>query len=211
MSKSSTHAMGIVLGHEYGHHVLSHCVRHSPDTPLYSDIINSYGGNIENQAREIQADGYAVYLVIHALLLGARRNTVAEGIPSITDEGHLCLFIIAAATFFFIREPGRTRYGENRRTYASTSGIATQRIHAPRGTLLERKQTRTTYHPNTRAFSGVAPECQGSREGHGPAWPEQDQFGQSPAGEAYIKKLYAAYDVLQERHTQGSGSEEPRP
>jgi hypothetical protein len=203
--------MGIVVGHEYGHHILDHCVQHSPDTPLYSDIINSYGGNIEHQAREIQADGYAAYLVLYGLLLGARHNSVTESNPSITNEGRLCLFMISAATFFFVREPAGL---DPERIEELTHPPAALRLNA----LMHHVQRYLTESKPELLTTLTLPLFQELLrnvkevlwEGEGPAWPEQDQFGHSPPGEAYIKKLYAAYDALQQRHREAHGSEAPR-
>jgi hypothetical protein len=201
--------IGIVVAHEYGHHILDHCVQHSPDIPLYSDIVNGYGGNIEHQAREIQADGYAVYLVLYGLLLGARQNSVAESISGISNEGRLCLFIISAATFFFIREAARLDPARiEELTHPPAAFRLNALMHHVQRYLSESKPellavlTLPFFQELLRTVKQVL------WEGDGPAWPEQDQFGHSPAGDAYIKKLYGAYDALQNRHRQESGSGE---
>lgn len=203
--------IGLVVGHEYGHHVLNHCVQHAPDTPLYNDIINGYGGNIEHQAREIQADGYAVYLVLHGLLIGDRRKTVAQSIPDVTDEGRLALFIMSAGTFFFIREPaGLDSASIEELTHPPAAlrlNALMQHVHR----YLTESKPELLPTLTLPLFQELLKNVQEVLwKGEGPAWPAQDQFGKSPAGEAYIKKLYAAYDALQERNREERKPEEQR-
>lgn len=199
--------IGLVVGHEYGHHILNHCVQHSPGTPLYNDIEQGYGGSIEHQALEIHADGYAVYLTLYGLLIGDRRNSVAQSFPAITDEGRLALFIISAGSFCFIREPaGLDPESIETLTHPPAAFRLNSIMHHVHRYLTESKPellqilTLPLFQELLRDVKEVL------WEGEGPAWPEQDQFGKSVAGAGYIKKLYAAYDALQERNRDEKGS-----
>src|ERR1700682_640643 len=52
------------VSHEYTHHVHGHVLQSAPDSTFSNEIVSSGdGSNLEAQALEIDADGYAVYHV----------------------------------------------------------------------------------------------------------------------------------------------------
>src|SRR2546425_2300343 len=65
----------LVVSHEYTHHVHGHVLQSALDSTFSNEIVDSHdGGNLEVQALEIDADGYAVYHVLAHLIDGERRS-----------------------------------------------------------------------------------------------------------------------------------------
>jgi hypothetical protein len=95
-----------LIGHEYTHHVHQHIARRDqsgvwtefphPETP----------GNIDSQAEELDADGYATYLVLTHLLRGEGRLgafiqlKTANMSAADRDELILSCFLLAVLAFF---------------------------------------------------------------------------------------------------------------
>lgn len=99
--------MNFLVSHEYTHHVHRHCVQASALTQLHNElpIGRGYGG-IDPQAQELDADGYAVMLVLAHLLRGERRTSALEalgqgGLPTLAgDEVLLLCFLLTAFAYF---------------------------------------------------------------------------------------------------------------
>src|ERR1017187_8838971 len=69
--------LNFLVSHEYTHHIHGHTLEHTPgETEVWSEFSNkTTPGNLHSQAQELDADGYAEFLVLAHLLRGERRNT----------------------------------------------------------------------------------------------------------------------------------------
>jgi hypothetical protein len=200
--------LGFVFCHEYGHHKLNHHVHLPGATSFYSDVMNGIGsGGIDDQAKEIHADGYAVYFVIYGLIAGDRRPMIDKNFGTqIADETLLSLFIISIAAFFFIGEPKEFDPATVEQLTHPPAAIRLNFImyHAKRWC----EESRPDIVPllTLSLFQELIAAVKTTIwQQHTPAWPEQDAFGHSPDGAAYILKLSRGYDALQEINRQRSG------
>jgi len=107
-----TTQLTFVVSHEFAHHDRGHRLQWDSATDFWDEILAGVAdGSLEEQAREVEADGWAVYLVLTNLMAGERREGARlllghPGIPDDSvDEILLSSFIIAVAAFFFVREP----------------------------------------------------------------------------------------------------------
>jgi hypothetical protein len=96
-----------IVSHEYGHHLLGHCL-YSSDGGYRQEITGKEDGDLESQAREIHADGYAVYQVVTNLLAGYGEETLRylqkTGLPEESRAGSLLsIFTLGVIAFFFTR------------------------------------------------------------------------------------------------------------
>ena len=81
-----------LLGHEYTHHVHRHC---APDETLAvrTEFLQEEDGSLEQQAQELDADGYSSYLLLANLLQDENRYAsvleglghAAQGAPPVTS------------------------------------------------------------------------------------------------------------------------------
>ena len=69
--------MNFLVSHEYTHHIHLHCDENQDSAiRVWTEFLdNAACGNIYAQAQELDADGYAAYLVLAFLLRGERRET----------------------------------------------------------------------------------------------------------------------------------------
>jgi hypothetical protein len=104
--------LSFVVAHEYTHHVHGHVSRPYSVTEFRNEIPDSLAvGCLEDQAQEVDADGYAVYFVLAHLIKGVRREgaltllgqQAASGKHG--DEILFSLFIVAVGGFFHVRSP----------------------------------------------------------------------------------------------------------
>jgi hypothetical protein len=107
-----TTQLTFVVSHEFAHHDRGHRLRGDSATDFWDEILAGVAeGSLEEQAREVEADGWAVYLVLTNLMTSERREGVRgllghRGISDDSvDEILLSSFVIAVAAFFFVREP----------------------------------------------------------------------------------------------------------
>jgi hypothetical protein len=192
--------LGFVVCHEYGHHMLGHQVHHDEIEPYYNDMVSVPGaGSIESQAREIHADGFAIYFVIHGLIVGDRRASALANLGQTTEEALLCLFIVSVVAFFFIFGPREFDPGAIDRLTHPPSAIRltyvmrhVQRWCCESRALLLPALTLTL----VEEILWTVEEATWGR--NAPPWPEQVAFAGSAEGQAYQLRLNAEYDRLQE-------------
>jgi Protein of unknown function (DUF2442) len=69
--------MNFLVSHEYTHHIHGHVPGpNRGEAEVWSEFSNhTTSGNLQSQAEELDADGYAEFLVLAHLLRGERRNT----------------------------------------------------------------------------------------------------------------------------------------
>jgi hypothetical protein len=99
--------LAFLVSHEYAHHIHRHCAENQNGA---SGIWTEFrqGGtrsNIDSQAQELVADGYASYLVLAHLLRGKRRQSALAELGRKDAEGDellLACFFLGALGFFCI-------------------------------------------------------------------------------------------------------------
>lgn len=104
--------LSFVAGHEWAHHDRGHIFRPGPTTEFWNEISDiSGGGSLEDQAREVDADGLAVYLVLTHLIAGEGRISALRLLGHSTaqngaaDEVLLSLFVLSVGAYFFVSSP----------------------------------------------------------------------------------------------------------
>jgi len=105
--------LAFVISHEYTHHIHRHLQEAgSGPAGMWSEFLDDVArGSIDYQAQEIDADGYAAFLVLTHLINGERRDSALEqlGRPDATadlaDRILLSCFILAVIGFFCVFPP----------------------------------------------------------------------------------------------------------
>lgn len=100
--------LSFLVAHEYTHHIHRHGVRSGNEaTHIWTEHQrDNASGNLDCQARELEADGYAAYIVLSHVLRGDRRNSALAGLraaalPDIAaDEILLTCCILSLLAFF---------------------------------------------------------------------------------------------------------------
>ena len=100
--------LNFLVSHEYTHHIHRHCVESEAGAnELWTEFLrNETGGTLNSQAQELDADGYAIYLVLTHLLRGERRQSAlallgGADTPRLDgDELLLTCFFLALLAFF---------------------------------------------------------------------------------------------------------------
>jgi hypothetical protein len=107
-----TTQLTFVVSHEFGHHDRGHFGPAASASDTWSEIpAAGTTGSLEQQAREIDADGWAVYLVLTHLMIGDRREAcrVLLGLQATPEESVdqtlLSSFILAVAAVLFVFPP----------------------------------------------------------------------------------------------------------
>jgi len=95
--------LSFVIAHEFAHHKRGHI-----PSPLELHLeISHQNGSIKRQAEEVDADGFATYMVLTHLITGIRRDhsrtlLKLDFTESELDEILLCSFVVSVATVFAI-------------------------------------------------------------------------------------------------------------
>ena len=104
--------LNFVVLHEFTHHVHGH-VSPLRSVPEFCDEIlaGSETGSLEQQAREVDADGYAAYLMLAHLFDSEWRSQAVKLLKcereagNVQDEVLISTFVVAVGAFFFVRPP----------------------------------------------------------------------------------------------------------
>lgn len=100
-----------VVSHEYTHHVHGHVQRESPDSTCLEEYREDGVGDLTRQTQELDADGYAVYLVLSNLLLSDERQLainslgIAAASPTVQEQHLLATFVLALGAHYLDRHP----------------------------------------------------------------------------------------------------------
>jgi len=191
-----------LVSHEYTHHVHGHFSQLAPGSTFLNEILsNSEAGNLEEQAFEVDADGYAVYHVLSHLITGPRREQAleilgcAQARPERQDEILFYSFVMAIAAFLFILAPisadASTIYN---RTHPPQAARMNEIMHSAIGwckqnrpdlvAVLTLSKFQTLMTVVLAAISGM--------NGIGD-WSGQTAFLASESGSEYSKKLRAHF------------------
>ena len=187
----------IVL-HEWTHVVHGH-VRDVEDTGFANEVLGRTDGNVEQQARESDADGYAAYHMLQNVINQEERAHIVSVLAmgdkpvDVQDTLLLCCFIIAVAAYLFTCE-AQTLTSETAYTFEHPP-------QALRMNLLMKDvktwcyQNRQALHqwltlqPFQRLMNMVAMATWGMNGGDD--WSEQIAFLKSPEGRAYAETVEA--------------------
>ncbi|MGA7410285.1 MAG: hypothetical protein WBW33_07355, partial [Bryobacteraceae bacterium] len=96
-----------IVCHEYTHHTHGHLLARGIQWVLFDEISNHNTGNLESQIIEVDADGYATFLVLNHLIAGDMRQVVLpllgfeEEDAVDQDQMLLSCFVLATGGFFF--------------------------------------------------------------------------------------------------------------
>ena len=105
--------LSFVVLHEWTHHIHGHVSPLGLGSVHFDEILDGgQGGDLGSQAFEVDADGYAVHLLLNNLIAGnARASAVAiflkldEEPVSVQDEVLFACFVVAVGAFLYIRPP----------------------------------------------------------------------------------------------------------
>ncbi len=204
--------LGYVITHEYTHHVHGHL--DGRFEPLEEISAGSLKGTLAQQARELDADGYAAYFTLAFWLDSPDgRNAISHllGIQDLPPESHDAIsfscFLVAQAAFTFLREPELLdRDKAYRRTHPPQpvrlqvmSRFARKWSTEFRPTLY-RWMTQARYQLMMDAVSAVIWTGK-----HAVGWRAQMEFLKSDDGTAYVNALLAELDSF--RGTLRTGNE----
>jgi hypothetical protein len=172
-----------IVAHEYTHHVHGHT--------------SCTDSNLEGQSLEIDADGYATFLVLRAIFQGPARKLSLELLtlelePKTTQDNVLVSFFIMAVGAFFLTRPPATATPSN--VYTSEHPLQVVRMNC-----LVREIHRWCTQDNREVSEWLTMErlnflmgiVSKAILGPGPAngWIAQSEFLSSKQGEEYLKKL----------------------
>ena len=106
------HLLSLVVTHEFTHHVHGHVLKHQSESNLFTEFAASnQSRNIERQAEEADADGYAAYHVLANFIDGDTRKNISAVLkldgatPEVVDQVLFSCFVIVAGAFLFSRRP----------------------------------------------------------------------------------------------------------
>ena len=104
--------LSFVVAHEWSHHKHGHLGQLSSQTRIFQEVLDSgLVGSVDDQIKEIAADGYAAFLVL-THLYDSRRGTFLPFLkldpsppPENLDQRFLAFFMMAVAGYMFLRPP----------------------------------------------------------------------------------------------------------
>lgn len=190
-----------VACHELGHHFHGHQSRESEErsNPLffYDESPSPEVGPILNsQAKEVEADGYAVKMVISNIFAGPRETMLRLlGQRAFTDRADKYLtrlFLLAAGGFFLSRSPVKFdpgRLGEQThppamaRMHFIMTGLRTWCEESNRADLLRHLDLKC-YQKTMKAVASALPDAAGTDVLY-----QQSAFISSDAGRSYLDEI----------------------
>jgi hypothetical protein len=191
-----------LVSHEYTHHVHGHFSQLAPGSTFLNEILsNSETGRLENQAFEVDADGYAVFHVLTHLITGPRREQAiellgcAQAPPERQDEILFYSFVMAIAAFLFVLPPisvdASTIYN---RTHPPPAARMNEIMHAAISWCEQNKPKLVAVLTLSKfqTLMTVASAAISGMSGVGD-WSGQTAFLASESGSEYSKKLRAHF------------------
>lgn len=104
--------LSFVVSHEFTHHVHGHVCPRESESIFPSEILDDGRiGSLEQQALEVDADGYAAYHVLANLIDGTGRAHAVSLLnletqpSSVQDEALFSCFVVAVGAYLFVRPP----------------------------------------------------------------------------------------------------------
>ncbi len=185
--------------HEYTHVVHGHTPRKGPraDADFANELPVSGTGSLLRQVREADADGYAVYFMLAALIDGAERAHilsvlgVGDRLPSAQDEILLSCFVMGVAGYFFVTEP-QVLTRDNVYTFSHPPQAARLALlmQSVRNWCRQNRLLLVTWMTPTR-FQEVLRRVAAATWGMngGDSWSDQFAFFESKVGKEYFQEL----------------------
>jgi hypothetical protein len=186
-----------VVLHEFTHVVHGHVPQQAFDG-FSNEVLVRGLGSLQHQARESDADGYAVYFMLANVIDSAHERAHLLGILRQTDKPIetqdqvlVWLFVAAVGAFFFTRTPQdlsvNDPYTLTHPPQAARMNLVMKAVQA--WCVQNRPQlvdwlTRQRFQDLMRAVAAAIREMNGDRD-----WSEQVRFLQTPAGAAYFRRL----------------------
>jgi len=186
--------------HELGHHFHGHCSE--PDNPsalweeFKSDVLLTTEDKIDFQAREVDADGFGVEMVLRNLIAGQPRAMALELLSRSAgyvacDDAVLTAFLLSVGAFFFRIQPAFFKQEKIRGREHPPGAIRMHFVMQNTKEWLERNRanslTWATLDSYQRIMQAVAASLEPIKERT--AWDAQTEFLISDAGRAYLDLL----------------------
>jgi hypothetical protein len=197
--------LNFLVGHEYTHHIHKHLIyRQHGAIRVWTEFSGDpRSGNLDAQAQELDADGYAVYLVLAHLLRGERRRSalalwgIQDAVGTDTDELLLNAFFLSVMAFFcaFSTSAG----ADIKSLYESTHPPPAVRIKY--AILVARMWSgqnaslpESWFNPvNMQPLFRAAIEVSGASKA---IWQDQVSLLSSAAGEEYERLLFERFEAV---------------
>jgi len=187
----------IVL-HEFTHVVHGHLKRGSSNHGFSNEVLIREEGSLEQQAREADADGYAVYFMLANIIDAAHERAHLldvlgqEAKPvEVQDQRLLLSFTTAAAAFFFVRTPQLlTATSAYRLTHPPQAARMNLAMKAIQSWCVQNRPALVDWMTLERfqnLMRAVASAIRGMNGDHD--WSEQVRFLRSDIGAEYFRKL----------------------
>lgn len=191
--------LNFVVGHEFAHHDRGHLSRRNPATGIWYEIPpEGTNGSLDQQAQEVDADGWAVYLALTNLMIGGRHESTRAilGLQNVSDESVdealLSSFILAVAAVLFIFPPAvfdeRTLYGHTHPPQAARMNEIMKRVRK----WCEQNRPRLGIWITLERFQEImrtAEDATSELNGAG-NWDQQTMFFSTQAGAEYFEVLH---------------------
>lgn len=106
------HLLSFIVTHEFTHHVHGHVLTHQSESTFFSEFTNgNNNANLDRQAEEADADGYAAYHILANFIDTEARRSFSAVLklgsvsPNALDQAVFSCFVIVAGAFLFSRPP----------------------------------------------------------------------------------------------------------
>ena len=188
-----------VVTHEYTHHVHGHFSQRAPGSAFFNEIVSGAAGNLEQQAFELDADGYAVYHVLAHLIAGPRREATEilsckHAQASVQDEILFSSFVMAVGAFLYVLPPASVDPSE---VYNRSHPLQAARMRWVMNNAInwckQNDRLALAAYMTVNRFQSlmlvVATAISGMNGGRD--WREQTAFLKSQDGSKYLKQLEA--------------------
>jgi len=194
-----TTQFAFIVAHEFAHHDHGHFKRQGSKTELWEEVQTADAvGSLQEQAREVDADGWAVYLALTHLVKGQRRDITRGllGLESAPDESvdevFLSSFILAVTTVLFVFPPAafdeRTLYWLTHPPQAARMNAIMHRVKVwclQNRPALGRWLTLERFQCLMVAARESTSELNATRD-----WSRQEEFFHTQAGSEYFNRLH---------------------
>jgi len=195
--------LSFIVLHEWTHHIHGHVGPRGLGSVHFDEILDGgQGGDLESQALEVDADGYAVHLVLNNLIAGnARASAVTTFLKldeqplSVQDEVLFACFVVAVGAFLYIRHPVTVNSAN---VYTLTHPPQAERMNfimnqamrwcQPSRADLAARMALDRFQKLMRGTAEATPGDSG-----GINWAAQTAFLMSPDGREYNRKLNGVY------------------
>ena len=198
--------LNFIAAHEYTHHVHGHDLQLDSGSEFCNEILGGTGcGRLEDQAKELDADGYATNFVLSHMIQDAerRKNGLTllgrESVDESTaDKLLMTSFVVAVGGFFhFLPMASFDATNVYELSHPPAPARMNNVIHHAQDWC---KRHRPTLHgwlipDRYKALVGPVSDAAVSFRGES-NWNIQNAFLRSDAGRQYLTRVYEAYQAL---------------